>query len=277
MKERGPSEYQPKHQKQISIDGYRGVASDLMKLNVPVADGFMRVSDMRYHVVVTQKPHERALDYDQLGTVRVAKMLDLPRLEFWRKKGNFFTKRENDTWFVAIDDQALAQEVSNNNIGNRFDDAFVERFRETLIGGLKSCLKKEKLLNAGEYNRAFSVSYGLGVMWDAHMLALAGVLAAVSDQPINTVGSVIAIDALGHTLFNPMNMLQAAMGKLPSGGDPPFSERRSGILQIANWPKFHEPFIRHSIFDLPMPMVPVDRLRRKTNSIRIGYKESDLI
>lgn len=42
-----PSQYKNRHYKAIHLDTYRGVARDLMHLNNPVADGFMRVSDMR--------------------------------------------------------------------------------------------------------------------------------------------------------------------------------------------------------------------------------------
>jgi hypothetical protein len=85
-KEEVPNSYRNKHQFGIHLDTYNGIASDVMELNAPVADRFMQVSDMRGDIVVIRKPQDRVLDYDDVGFVRVAKFLKMPRLDFW--KGN---------------------------------------------------------------------------------------------------------------------------------------------------------------------------------------------
>lgn len=155
-----PKGYEFKHAHRISLDGYRGVGHDLMHLNDPVADGFMRVSDMRSDIVVTQKPQDRALDYDEIGFVRVGKFLNLPRMELWHGDGIVDIKKEDDIWLVAINDQALANKVARSNDGRRkFDDLFIEDFRDALIRGSIQCLKNEKILNNGRYNLSTLTSY----------------------------------------------------------------------------------------------------------------------
>lgn len=165
MAEREPQDYKFKHNKQISLEQYRGIASDIMELNNPITDGFMETSDMRGDIVIVQKPNQRVMDYDGVGNVRVTKNLQMPRLDL--RKGNNASETERDddgVWFIAVNDQALADEVARDrnlagNGKNNFDERFVVAFRAEVNKGLKTCLKREKLLNSGNYNYSFIVAY----------------------------------------------------------------------------------------------------------------------
>lgn len=82
MSERDNS-YKPTHPQTMSLE-YRGIASDIMELDAATADGFMRISDMRLNVIITKKKPNRTREYDQLGSVKVAKTLGVPSLTLWR-------------------------------------------------------------------------------------------------------------------------------------------------------------------------------------------------
>lgn len=109
LNEQEPKEYKFKHPRRISIDSYNGVAGGgIMELNNPIADGFMRVSDMRSDVVIMKKPQDRIRDYDDIGFVKVA----------------------DDVWYIAVNDQDLADKVARQAGDDRkFDERFVDAFQ----------------------------------------------------------------------------------------------------------------------------------------------------
>src|SRR3989344_3485850 len=117
--EREPQDYQFKHHRRVSLDEYRGAARDLMELNDPVADGFMQTADMRGDIVIVQKPQDRVIDYDHIGSVRVAKSVGMPRLDMWNRNDMVQTIKENDTWYIAVNDQELAQRLARSGDGKR--------------------------------------------------------------------------------------------------------------------------------------------------------------
>lgn len=257
--ENEPTGYQFKHYKHISLDEYKGVARDIMDLNDPVADGFMRVSDMRGDIVIIQKPQDRVRDYDDIGFVKVAKFLKMPRMDFWGGNHLVQVKKDNDVWYVAVNDQDLADQVSRTDDKRKFDDKYVEAFKEEVNKGLVACLKREKLLNGGKYNTAFLTGYiDLGL----HAAGLSVVLSvgAITRDPavLGVVGSyVVAKLALINGFNNALTWNHTEKS--------PFSIRRrhsSEILSSSIGIDYDEPFVKHSLPEFLLPTAPVDRLAR---------------
>ncbi|MBI4100490.1 hypothetical protein HY439_02005 [Candidatus Microgenomates bacterium] len=258
MAECEPQGYQFKHEKRIHLDGYYGIARDLMELNDPIADGFMRTSDMRGDVVIVQKPRERVMDYDQVGFVRVAKFLQMPRLDFWR--GNHVTetrKEDGGVWYIAINDQELADQVARLGNGDKkFDERFIDAFKVEVNRGLKACLKREKLLNSGHYNFGFFVAYQGTLSYDLVLFpAILAAKIAIGDIPAEALALSAGVTAMANTAWNAVNLVGAGMSYLEN--------RLLGQRLYPNMkPDFDDPFVKHSILELVMPPVPVDRLFR---------------
>ncbi|MBI2338451.1 hypothetical protein HYU95_04690 [Candidatus Daviesbacteria bacterium] len=247
------SGYQNKHFKSIHLDTYRGIASDIMELNRPVADGFMKTSDMRGDVVIMQKPQDRVWDYDEIGFVRVAKLLKLPRLNFWRNGTGFIqTKKSEGVWYIAINDQELANKVVRAEDNSRkFDERFVDAFKEEVKRGLVTCLKREKLLNGGQYNFAFLVGYHGLISYN--LVAGPSILAAafISGEA-SLVASALAFSSIANAASNGINLFGAGLTHV--------EQRLFGDVFKGNTPDFNDPFVKHSLFELIMPPVPIDRL-----------------
>lgn len=255
-----PKSYKFKHPKHISLDGYNGIAAASMRLNDPVADRFMAVSDMRADIVVMQKPHDRVLDYDQLGFVRVAKYIKMPRLDIWRKKGLVMTKKEGNTWIVAIDDQGISDEITHGSTYGQFEEEFKARFWQETRNGLRDCLTREKLLNSGNYNLPFITGY-LAAMPKEVMLypLIAGLNLQSGELPHITFAKLALLYSVTHLAYNALNLTAVALdwvkGKIDERlGDSAFARRPMTT--------FHEPFIKNSLPDLLMPPVPLDRFVR---------------
>lgn len=267
MKDRGePQSYQFRHPKRISLDNYRGIASDIMTLNDPVADGFMRVSDIRADVVVTKKPQERIRDYEDLGTVRISKMLKLPRLDAWKKTGQREVRREDDAWVVAIDDQTIADEVIRSSNKREFDASFVKRFQREVNKGLKDCLKNEKLLDGGKYNLFFLSNYSLFLCFDA-MVIPAYFSSALSSPDTNLaflLVKTIVLYGSAHATSNSLPWIVIGMDKIHELARKIQEQELGPSPYNFQYPDVNsqEPFIRHSLPEFIMPPVPVDRLLR---------------
>lgn len=251
-----PEGYEFKHAQRIHLDSYRGVGKDFMSLDDRIADGFMRTSDMRGDVVITQKPRERVHDYDQLGHVRVAKFLRMPRIDFWNGDNVTETRKDGDGhWNIAINDQELADKTARAGTGkNDFDERFVTAFRSEVKRGLRSCLQREKILNGGNYNYGFLIGYHTVVAYN--LLAFPTIAAAkiaVGDNPIEAFAVAGGLTAV----------INAANNTLVLGGAG-LNHFRGRILgsQSALLPDFNDPFVKHSVPEMIMPPVPVDRLIR---------------
>ncbi|MBI4035741.1 hypothetical protein HY383_02240 [Candidatus Daviesbacteria bacterium] len=267
MLDREPQGYKFKHAKQISLDGYHGVAKDLMQLNDPIADGFMRVSDMRDDIVIIQKPQDRVRDYDEIGFVRVAKFLKMPRMEFWHGDGMVETKREDGVWLVAINDQELADRVARSNDGKRkFDDMYVEAFRGEVSRGLTSCLKREKLLNSGKYNLAVYASYKSLLLFDLFLIpVIVGAKVVSGDSPVDIALRTSELYVILNGGYNILNLLSSGMREARDR-----IVGRIGLPEVPGYelpmPRFNEPFVKHSLLEvIAAPTVPLDRLVRGLN------------
>jgi hypothetical protein len=148
-------------------------------------------------------------------------------------------KRENNTWYVAINDQDLANEVARSEDKSKFEDKFLVGFKQELGRGLTSCLKREKLLNSGHYNPAFLTGY-ISLGFD--IPALAAVLAVSVKEPrlLPYASAYILYHiAFVDTFCNLLNW------------------SRSKIIDNNN-----DPFVKHSFPEFLLPGVPVDRLIR---------------
>ena len=253
--ESGPG-YKNKHPKAIYLDAYNGVACDLMELNKPAADRFMQVGDMRGDIVIVQKPQDRVRDYDEIGFIRVAKFLKIPRLDLWHNENELLqTKKEDGVWYLAINDQDLANQVVRAEGDNRkFDDRFVDAFRNQVRSGLTAILRREKLLNGGEYDLSFLFAYYGLIKNDLLVGPILVAGALLSEEPWSTA-KTLGVIAAANAIWNTGNLLLAGI----TWAD----KKMFGIPKInLNTPDFNYPFVKHSVVDLVMPPVPVDRLVR---------------
>jgi hypothetical protein len=260
MVEHEPNEYQFKHETHVSLDEYRGVGRDIMELNHAVTDGFMRVSDMRGDIVITQKPQARVTDYDQVGNVRVGKFLRLPNIYNWNTENSITQiKRDNDTWHIAINDQELAQNVAQSNDGTKkFDDIFIPAFQKEIKKGMAKCLKNEKLLNGGKYDFAFQVDYSFSVFYGVPVLGTVAYETLTHNLNFESaykfILGMIVVNAGSNLiclLTSRLNQLFNKMGIDFGHDDSPFA-----------WPDLNEPFVKHSAIEHLMPAIPIDRLIR---------------
>lgn len=255
MTERNPDQYKNRHSKGIRLDDYHGIARDIMKLNAPVADKFMSTADMRRNVVINQKPQDRVRNYDQIGHVIIAKNLKIPRIDFWKGNGITETKGGDDeVWYISIDDQELAHRVSRvkNPDAKKFDDKFVDAFTAEVNKGLKHCLRKEKLLNSGNYDLRFGFAY-IGALNNLavsshHLVSQI----AIGDNPIETLIKSTASTALLNIISNIISLILLTNDKCLTQ-----SEFVKNVYHNLN-----SPFVKHSAPEFIMPPVPLDRLIR---------------
>lgn len=249
-----PQGYQYRHREKIILDGYSGIGADVMQLNEPIADGFMRVADMRKSIVVVRKQEERVVDYDQLGTVRVGKIVSLPRMGRRQKTDVMSTHWGVDNWTIEIDDQKLLRKVvgTDSKEGKKLEERFVDAFRDQVRQGTVDFLSTEKLVNGGVYSAAIPAAY-------CSFLALYGFDALVLGEllPQGKMTADLALNMLGLDLFGNILVntgMKIGPKLLPDAGDRKSTRNRSKPLD-------DEPFIR-TWRDGFMPTWPVDRLVR---------------
>ncbi len=67
MSEQPPTPYEFKSPHRMTLT-YSGIASDIMELDDPTADGYMGVTDARTDIVIERaQPHRKIFDYDGGG------------------------------------------------------------------------------------------------------------------------------------------------------------------------------------------------------------------
>lgn len=255
-KQEAPEGYQFRHAKRISLDEYRGIGNGNITLNNPIADGFMRVSDMRSDIAIVQKPQERVVDYEQVGHIASGKLLRTPRLEFWNKKGNVQVRKDNDTWYLAVDDQAIGQKATrNSDTKGNLDDRYLVHFRQEVNKGLLNILYREKLLNSRKFNLAFIQSYGLSIpnyavvsYVEANMLTKGASIEQKMTETAMLASFLLIQNAAGNVINLAGSVANAFSQKIGQSPSP--------------YPSFNDPFVKHSPFELIAPPVPVDRLGR---------------
>ncbi|MFA5933272.1 MAG: hypothetical protein WCV81_03350 [Microgenomates group bacterium] len=263
MLDNEPEEYEFRHKQRIYLDGYQGVAKGLMQLNDPVADGFMRVADMRGNIQIIQKPQDRVRDYEDVGFVRIGKFLKMPRLDFWHGDGLVETKKEEGNWFIAINDEDLADKVARTNDGTqKFDDLYLEAFNKEVKRGLTTCLKREKLLNSGNYNLGLVIGYNAFIDIAVLLPGVAVAQITTGENPLYTALILSGLYTFWTGAHNAINLfgagLHIAEDKIFAPHQPKGFPKYKSLL-----PNFQDPFTKHSILDMVLgPNVPVDRLFR---------------
>jgi hypothetical protein len=271
MTESEPKEYKFKHKTQVSLGEYRGVAHDIMELNHSVMDEFMRVSDMRRDIVIIQKHQDRSTNYDQVGNIRIGKLLQAPQVINLGKNKTTQIKKRDDAWKIVIDDQKLAQSSARSNDSTKkFNDIFIANFQNEIKNGMESCLMKEKLLNWGEYDYSFFFGY-FGLLADGLILGTAMSEALKRNLDLNSaIGFTLGIGAINVTV----NLLKLAVIQILKR-----EEMRDFPLKIGPINLFHadwnDPFTRHSLAEYLIPPVPLDRLIR--GSIYLDKNELKLV
>lgn len=260
MAERDPQgEYTFKHSTRISLDGYNGVCSGLMELNDPVADGFMRVSDMRGEIVIIKKSHAAVSDYDQVGNVRVGKFLQIPRFGQTENNDIIRVRKEGNTYLLAVDDQSLSEQVIRENDGNnKFDDAFIDQFKVEINRGLGQILRREKLLNGGKFNIGVLSSY-YGITFYDCLIPLVLLANDVPNESPENFARALVIASAGNSVINTVNVVLVVRGKIVNSLR---KDRNRPRLPDGLTPDWEEPFIKHSIPEIISPPVPIDRLIR---------------
>jgi hypothetical protein len=244
-----PQEYQ--HPTRIYLDRYQGVASNTMELNEQVADRFMSVSDIRKNIVITTSSPDRARDYDQLGHTLVGKRLQVPR--FSARPKNMQVVNDEDAWFIEVNDQSLALQTMNTNTESRnFEDKFTEAFRNEVNNGLRTILKREKLVNGDEFSKPFIVSYGFFLM---EAIISSQFMAISKDATDLTLNSLTAL-----TICSGTNTMVNAFNYVITKTDNLLTSTRSPLEM--NPVRQEDPFIRQTKKELPLPTIPIDRLAR---------------
>lgn len=239
----------PKHEARISLDQYGGIASDIMAVNTPVADGFMRVSDLRKDIVIVKKPEQRVADYDQIGDVKVGKLLRVPRLH--RGQTTSGLSHDSDAWYIELDDQAIARKASEKTSPTqKFDELFTKQFKGEVNERIKEILLREKVVGQGysfllgsfNYCLAVALPTGVGVSFIEH------------PQLMQNPEAVLGI-AFAAFQFNMIaNFAGMAGNKFREVLSRQLGDEDSSVLTHT----FH----RRNIFELPLPMIPVDRAIR---------------
>ena len=260
-KEQQPEGYQFRHAQRLTLDAYNGIASDIMAMHDPTADGFMRVADMRKDIVVTQKAPSKTVDYDQVGPVRIAKFLTLPGVGM-EGSAPLRTRKEDDSWVLEIDDKKIWNDLATDSSGNSrkpTDEQFVDRFAQEIRKGLRTCLAEEKFLNSGDHTHAaliYNYVAGLGIAYVMPSIYEAALIAANSSQAAEKAIAGLVFSATVNLFLNGIEWEGSR-----------YEDRRAlqKGMPIHNFLGFFshdDPFIRHSFPEFFLPTVPVDRFIR---------------
>jgi hypothetical protein len=243
-----PQEYKYKHQERIILDGYTGIASGAMQLNEPIADGFMRVADMRKDIVVVRRGEPRVVSYETLDDVVVGKMVSM-KMGGRNQRSDVMSTNWGNEWTIEIDDQALWKKVTNtDSVDNKKpEERFVEAFRGEIRKGTREFLWQEKIFNNGGQSPLVTSSYATsGVIASLEMIhgtAAYLVGANPTEFAVNSAIFIATGDLIGNTLNWCLPRIFASRAKLHNM-DPDM------------------PFVKRSFPDFFMPTIPVDRLVR---------------
>lgn len=247
--------YQPTHDTQISLDEYRGVASDIMSVNPPVADGFMRVSDLRRNIVVVQRAEQRVVNYDQVGPVKTGKILNIPIFE--RTPASSEISYDEDSWFISVDDQTLARRSSEETGkgSKKFDEVFTAQFQKEINARIKQLLLREKIIAQGDDPGLTFYGYLPIAIIPAAILTDPEVMPALLEKP----GNLLAALALVYGFSSITNISSTIVTES-------FSYLLDKLDSDRKRPRhFNHPFIRKGakgFLQAPLPSIPVDRLIR---------------
>jgi len=216
---------------------------------------------MRNDIVILQKPHDRVREYDEVGSVKVAKLLKLPSLNLWKGDGIVSTKKEGDTILIAIDDQEISQRVADKNDGKKsFDELFVGEFQREVRRGLSTCLKIEKLLNGGSYGLGFITAQGHFILWDLYVIpGSVGFELINGTDPLVGISRIAASVGIAHIGGNAITWVAVVRDKARES-----LYKASGRVRNSLFSKTipDDPFVKRNPVDFVMPTVPIDKLIR---------------
>ncbi len=246
-KENGPQDYQFKHSTHISLDPYRGIANGIMDINNPVADNFMRVSDMRRNIVVVGKRPKRTYEYEELGPVRVGKLALLKFGTLEDNEGSSIGKNDED-WVIAINDRAMWNQLPQDKSLKIKQGQFVQLFKDEVRKGAIHCLIREKILNGDVYSPAVLMALaGSGVMYPTAVLAeIDSILAGQHSLGIDI--NVLLLTATSHFICNTISYTLATVRKKFEQIGP-INEILPETSGMRFAPDYKEPYVRHKFLE----------------------------
>lgn len=263
MSQEQPEEYQFRHQTRITLDSYNGIANGVMQLNDPIADGFMRVSDMRRNIMVVNKSESRNYEYSELGLVRVGrvKLVDYASAG---SKGVLSIDISKDSWILVVNDRTIWDQLPQSEKGSKKDELFVTQFRDKVREGARECLIREKIFNGGVYSPVVLMDY-LGSLFTYSSVAMGETASFITGQhTMETDIKALGFVATGHLVINMISWTMAKFGnymsQFESGLGDSDLQPAFGVSRVR--PDYQEPFVRHHIAEFIAPPVPVDRLVR---------------
>lgn len=211
----------------INFGSYYGVALDHLQLNTQVADGFVRVSDLRYPIKITNRPQ---LERDNI----------LSR-----------SHKEDDKWQIAVNEPRLISQAKEgkNNYPN-----FQASFVSTVVREMGKCLTGEKLHNGGDIRFGMLYAYISCILVDLGMVPISIWGGVASEADLTSIVSMaFTTIVLNHLMTNFGIVFEAGVNEV----ERKILRRSSDHLSF-----FNNPFVRHSIPELLLPPVPIDRLVR---------------
>lgn len=183
----------PSIRRKISLDSYQGIGRDFLKINSSIADGFMRVADMRADIAIIKAQREKD---------------SKPYLE-------------STTWYVPIDDRKLMDQARTGSKSSDPEEAFYKLFKKSLRDKIDDCLGREKLYNAGGDFPVTLTSYMVLTMADMS-LPFAGVAGSLNHgNGLATAAAVLACMGIFNAGVNMVNEMAAA-NRVLSNPDQPF-------------------------------------------------------
>ncbi len=245
---------------QITLTNYRGFGRDLVELNQPVCDGFINTADIRANIVVVKKdPTE--LNPEQ--TDRKERVLNKLPKKTWQTPNVAEVRRDHktETWYLGIDDDQLFRTTKEGSTKMTFDEQYMAAFQTAISNGLRSVLKREKLLNSEKYNETFIAGYlstcislGIFTFGESALLLATPDLTELALGTVVNLGASLLISVGHNTILNAANY------------------GRSWILNHREFQKFEnstpyskrlslkDPFVKHEFGELIFPTIPFEKL-----------------
>lgn len=260
MIEQGPKEYEYKHNTVVTLAEYKGVGRDLIRINEPVTDGFMQTTDMRSDIVIVQKDPD-ALNVQEVDRLR--RVLNKKPRKVWQNDQTTEVRHDHqtDTWYLGINDTKLAEKIKLGSTKITFDEQYTTAFQSEIAKGLRSILKREKLLNSGKFNDTFLMSYGgMNLSFFAFTFAETAILFSAKSLPEVAIGTIA-----GSLLFVNLSIFTNLVTNSANSGYAwlrnkdifRYSEKYTRSYEKIS---LNDPFIKHKAVEYLFPPVPIDKL-----------------
>lgn len=260
MSEREGAPYQFKNDRKIAL-AYTGIASDIITLDDPTADGYMGVTDARADIHILKAQRASTRGYQASDDVLVAEGA-LP-IESGQP-GKFASSEFADgTWIIRVDDQAIAREITEKGFeAGKFDELFIEHFRKAVEGALLRCLLKEKLLNNGDLNWDLLYSQLCFLGYDLLIIPSAAAHIAASGNAVGAVEAATMYAAIYHAKTHVIKTIMRVMSKLDemrgTYNEDNFIER---FFHVSSADPISRRYLEKP-WEMLYPPVPIDNLIR---------------